>query len=284
MAHQLPDFVYAGAGRAGSTYLHQVLQRHPDIFVPRTKDVYYFDFNYDKGVSWYADFFTSAPAGSVLGDISMSYYVDPRVPSRIKETMPDVKLLFCLREPVARAFSHYYWEMLTYHHFSRKEFKRGLTFQQFAKDDRIFRFGDYYNCLKPFFDIVDRSNIKVVFTEEIERDPRRVVADILMFLGVEAGKMAEISPERVNPGRVARFPWLAEVGYKLVDRVRAKGYPGMGGALRDSPLFNAIMFKPVEKDWEVFSGAVEELWPLYHKDDDRLEALLGRALPAEWKR
>ena len=54
MTSVLPNLVYIGPDKAGSTWLFGLLNRHPDVFMTPAKDLYFFDRYYDKGIEWYA--------------------------------------------------------------------------------------------------------------------------------------------------------------------------------------------------------------------------------------
>lgn len=116
-----PDFVVIGAKRGGTTTLWRLLLDHPQVMpmVPAAKNrkgVHYFDERYEKSLSWYLGHFPSAVArrrhraatgGCVVGEASPNYLFDPRVPQRVAAALPEVKLVVSLRDPVARAHSHY---------------------------------------------------------------------------------------------------------------------------------------------------------------------------------
>jgi len=108
----LPAFIIAGAMRCGTTSLHAALAGHPRLAASRRKEVHYFDLQHHLGVGWYARQFQNVRRSSD-GTLerpfeSSPYYMfDPRVPARLKETLPDVRILFVLRDPVERAISHY---------------------------------------------------------------------------------------------------------------------------------------------------------------------------------
>src|SRR4051794_21786219 len=101
-----PDFLYIGTSKAGSTWLFNVLARHPEIFLASNKGLYYFDAHFDRGADWYLDHFRGSD-GLVRGEVSHSYLSSPEAPPRIAALAPGVRLLVCLREPVDRAFSDY---------------------------------------------------------------------------------------------------------------------------------------------------------------------------------
>ncbi|HUE84637.1 MAG TPA: sulfotransferase [Vicinamibacterales bacterium] len=109
---KLPTFLIGGAQKSGTTTLHHYLSAHPDIFIPRRpQELHFFDFdpNYVRGVHWYASHFTSAtPAHRAIGQTSPLYLYAPDAPERIAALLPDVKLIFIRRNPVDRAFSHYW--------------------------------------------------------------------------------------------------------------------------------------------------------------------------------
>lgn len=49
----LPNFLHIGPDRAGTTWLHRALARHPQVFVPTAKEVLFFDQHWERGLHWY---------------------------------------------------------------------------------------------------------------------------------------------------------------------------------------------------------------------------------------
>ena len=103
----LPNLVYIGPDKAGSTWLFGLLSRHPDVFMTPAKDLYFFDRYYDKGIDWYARQFIGGEDRGVVGEISHDYLYDRDAAQRMRDHLPDAKLVVCLREPVERTFSGY---------------------------------------------------------------------------------------------------------------------------------------------------------------------------------
>ena len=83
----LPNFIGIGAPRCGSTWLHDLLQSHPEVYMPeRRKEVYFFNTHYERGPEWYEGFFPAdSEAGSwrAVGEITPVYMYDPLVPARL---------------------------------------------------------------------------------------------------------------------------------------------------------------------------------------------------------
>lgn len=120
-ARLLPNFIIIGTQRGGTTSLYRSLVRHPDVRPAITKELRYFDLHYARGPTWYRSRFPSAwnlamvrrirGTGFLTGESSPDYLFHPLVPARVKETAPDVKLIVLLRNPVDRAYSHYWHQV-----------------------------------------------------------------------------------------------------------------------------------------------------------------------------
>ena len=116
----LPDFLIIGTKRGGSTSLYRNLVRTPGVLglFPRRADVkgtYYFDVEYERGERWYRAHHPSRRSRDrvarrgpvVVGEASPYYLSHPRAALRATALVPDARIVALLREPVARAYSHY---------------------------------------------------------------------------------------------------------------------------------------------------------------------------------
>ena len=106
---RLPDFIVIGAMKAGTTALYAFLREHPGITGPLWKETSHFDRYGATGERAYRAHFPMAGRRPemLVGEASPGYVFHPRVPARIHELIPGVRLVVILRDPVARAFSHY---------------------------------------------------------------------------------------------------------------------------------------------------------------------------------
>ena len=119
-ARILPSFIIVGAQKCGTTSLHRYLSTHPAVVPPLHKEVHYFDANYPD-LDWYRAHFPAVwqvalrkhlkGQGTVTGEASPYYIFYPHAPARIRQTLPDVKLIILLRNPVDRAYSHYHHQV-----------------------------------------------------------------------------------------------------------------------------------------------------------------------------
>ena len=97
-----PNFLVIGAQRAGTTWLYECLREHPEIFLPETKELHYFDLNHEKGYEWYFQHFEGA-SEKAIGEITPNYYQYPGAIEKAHALLPEAKFIFILREPKAKA-------------------------------------------------------------------------------------------------------------------------------------------------------------------------------------
>ena len=62
-----PTFLHLGPGKAGSTWVHETLLTHPEVYLTPAKDLYFFSRYYDRGRQWYVNQFADAPAHFGVG-------------------------------------------------------------------------------------------------------------------------------------------------------------------------------------------------------------------------
>jgi len=109
-----PNFLIVGAGKSGTTTLADWLRQHPQVFIPAVKELNYFagipDLLGRPNKTWGAYLSNFEPAGdaAAIGEASPSYLSTPDAAARIRDRLPDVKIIILLRNPVDRAFSSYH--------------------------------------------------------------------------------------------------------------------------------------------------------------------------------
>jgi hypothetical protein len=113
---RLPDYLIVGAQKCGTTSLWEYLNEHPAVEPAMCKEMNFFDRNYDSGLAWYRSHFslaqdetlTSSSASRTLtGESCANYMFHPLAPERVRASLPQAKIIFLLRNPVDRAYSHY---------------------------------------------------------------------------------------------------------------------------------------------------------------------------------
>ena len=107
---RLPDFLILGEMKCGSTTLWQLLSKHPRIFFPDEKELHFFNARPDRPLSAsdYERCFASSDSDHLLGEATPNYLFDEDASVRIHRTIPEARLIAILRDPVMRAWSHYW--------------------------------------------------------------------------------------------------------------------------------------------------------------------------------
>jgi hypothetical protein len=212
----LPRFIIAGAQKAGTTSLFGYLADHPQCAASLTKEVHYFDEAFERGENWYRSNFPLGVGERHCFESSPYYMFDPRVPSRVKQTLPDVKLIFLLRNPASRAYSHY--------QHSRRRGREPLSFAEAiaAEPQRMAGLhehllanptahsaphrhhsyvtrGHYAQQLETWVAQFAREQIMVVQAERLFKQPGEVFADVCRFLELDAWRPREFATH--NSGR-----------------------------------------------------------------------------------
>jgi hypothetical protein len=214
----LPDFIIIGAQKCGTTSLYNYLIEHPWVAPSAVKEVHFFDLAFARGVTWYRRQFPSllkkCYARTVLrqdlvtGEASPYYIFHPHAPRRIRMTLPNVKLIVLLRNPVDRAFSHYQHsvrsgnEPLSFEEALEKECERldGELEKMLANEhyrsmphqaySYLLR-GIYVDQLKTWLGIFPAAQMLILSSEDFYASPAATYRQTLEFLGLPTYELRE---------------------------------------------------------------------------------------------
>lgn len=205
-----PDFIIGGAQKSGTTTLIEVLRRHPQVYSP-DHEMHFFSSkkddpmgNWERGVEWYKEQFPDD--GRVTGEKTPNYLYNPSSPQRIYEHIPDVKLIFILRDPVKRAYSQYWMRYRNRGYVERGTFREAVR----RPDCEYIERGVYWKQLKRYRELFSDDQIKVFILKELKETPRVVFGRIYDFIGVDT-VFPEGTEKRFYRGGQPRFHWLGVV-------------------------------------------------------------------------
>ncbi|MFK7946506.1 MAG: sulfotransferase [Saprospiraceae bacterium] len=162
MNHKKPTFLVIGAEKSGTTWLYNQLNLHPDVYVPLTKETHFFNKknsnlenidNYQLGWNWYNSFFKGYNGESAVGEVTPMYICDDLAAERIHKSIPDVKIIFILRNPIKRAYSHYWMA------FRKNHIKTSFEKVVLDKEIRVIQRGLYYKQLKKYYNLFPPDQI-----------------------------------------------------------------------------------------------------------------------------
>ncbi|MCP4606045.1 MAG: sulfotransferase [Proteobacteria bacterium] len=198
---RLPDFIIIGAMKSGTTSIHHILGSHDDVFMPE-KETYFFDVDdieqhgdffiktksgwtfhdyekdFDTYFPWYQRFFAAAASGQVIGEDTTTYLASPKAPGRIAKLLPKAKLVAVLRDPVARAYSHYWHNMAAGR--VTKSFEK--TIQQGGGN--LLARGFYEDHLRRYEQFLKAGRLKVILFEDFLSDKQGTTDALCAYLGL----------------------------------------------------------------------------------------------------
>ncbi len=290
----LPNFICPGAQRCGTTTLYLVLSAHPAIFLSPFKETKFFleEEKLSRGLDFYLkQYFRGWKGEKVVGEVDPDYMYFEEVAGRIKFLLGDgVRFLFLLRNPVDRAFSHYW--------LTKSRGLEPLSFEQAieAEKERLEKGyferlhysytdrGFYSRQIKPYMELFPRQNLLFVIFEEMVERPAETFSEIFSFLGVDSSPAEGLSKLPV----AVSYP----SGPAFLQRLM----------FRDSPVKRLLRILPFSLRkriseslfWKLHRGKAAtkpELHPttrrrleeLYREEIEELERLLGRDLSV-WRK
>ena len=176
----LPNFIIGGVQKGGTSWMCRTLKRHPQIFMSEKKELEFFwkDSLYARGLDWYGEHFRDAGGAKALGEATPSYLYSEVAPERIARALPDVKLIFSLRNPIDRAYSAY-WH-------NRRRLAVSLPYAKAIeqKGKGYIPRGFYYEQVMRFLKYFPRENMLILISEEFNKDPLAGFKRCFQFLGV----------------------------------------------------------------------------------------------------
>jgi hypothetical protein len=301
-AMRLPDFVIGGTEKAGTTSVFDWLCRHPDVGASTRKETDFFRERYTGDsavdVERYAVYFAHAdPAARVWVEASPGYLGEAAVVApRMRALLPNVKLLFILRDPIDRLHSSYHFhrgrlnlpEDLGFDEYVRRclAYEQGTPPEALGLDAwylKVLRFGRYAEGLDVFRRHFAPGQIRVTFFEELGADERGFMRSLSEFLGIDAGFWDRFEFHRSNVTFSARVRGL----HRLAVRTNTLAEPLMRRcpALKQSLVRVYKALNQEREGYDPMPARTRRLLAEYYAPAlQRLEEQLGRPVPATWRR
>lgn len=208
------SFFHVGPQKTATTWLYECLLEHPEIGCAISDSVHYFDIFHHRGSEWYASQFRPSASNQQLIDFTPSYIRSPWAPRRIADYNPEGRILLCLRNPIDRAFSHYWHE--------KKKDRYNFGFDEVLNNYDLFSSwiepGLYAEHIERFLGFFDRDRILVQDFFLLRRDPHAFFSQALRFMGVDASFVPGVLETRINAAgtkKWSRSPNMQRIRYWL---------------------------------------------------------------------
>lgn len=271
----VPNFLYIGTSKAGSTWLFNALSIHPEVYLAASKGLYYFDSHFDNGTEWYLRQFAGAEHKAV-GEISHSYLSSPEAAVRIAALNPAMHLLVCLREPVDRAFSDYL-DLIKNDQFDGS-FEAALD-----RIPRLVERGRYATHLRRYVDEFPCDQLHVGLFDDLQTDPQRYADDVFAFLGISGLALPPAALQRRMPAGVARSAASAAAAKRASRLVLKLGLRRLRSRVKRSALLRRMLYRSYKSDRPVLQPDVaRDLRRRFAAEVADLDDLLGMPVSERW--
>jgi hypothetical protein len=243
----LPNFIIVGAMKAGTTTFHHYLAEVDGVFMP-DHEVKFFstDAQYARGMTAYERLFDGAESKLAIGERTTTYCYVPSVAERIHRHLPDVKLIWIFREPVARAYSNYWHSAKA--GSERLDFAEAVAREPERIKKDIFRGyvkrSLYAEQVERYLQYFPKERMLFLLFEDFVRDPASALNQTLAFLNLShrfEGPVAAKHDHATQPPRSLQLQWMARrlfdkhKPFRIVsglNRTKTAGYPPMPEPVR----------------------------------------------------
>lgn len=201
---QLPKFLLVGIQKGGSSSLYKYICAHPEVKRAFVKEPNYFlRWYHEKTWNWYRAQFPLKSSKYITGEATPNYMINPHLPQRIHQHLPDVKIIMVLREPLARAISHYHHSVK--YGWESRDLKTALTSDSELCEDeykKIAQDPDYYSHdyikhaylhkglyslhLKPWITQFGLENLLIIETGQLQNQATEVYKKLTDFLEIKS--------------------------------------------------------------------------------------------------
>ena len=218
----MPNLVIIGGLKCGTTSIHHYLGLHPEIQMSKPKELNFFveEQTWDLGLAWYRSRFDDR--FPVRGESSPHYTNLPRfrgVVERLREHVPDAKLIYMVRDPISRILSH--WRHATGAGYEKRTMEEAL-----GRDDQSYMHRSmYWMQLQPYLADFDRDQILVITQEELQTERDETMRKAFAFVGVDenfSSDQFEREWERSTAKEGGRYQVMEKLiklpGFRSLDR------------------------------------------------------------------
>jgi hypothetical protein len=288
-----PNLFIIGAMKSGTTFLCSLLASHPSIFLSRPKEPSYFidptqlrelqpwlwEQGYWRSEEVYLDLFQSAHASPIVGEASVYYTHLPLasgVAERISRFNPDARLIYVMRDPIARTISHY-WHRVRYNKESR-------PILHAIKNDPQYRdVSNYKMQLLPYLKAFKRDQLGLLTFEELINNTDQTVRSIFRWLNVDSSvELPPVPPQNVTPESID----LSPAWWDTTSRLKNNG-SFIDAAIDYIPtsirqISRRMLVQHINRSRVDVDEVARYLRPLQQRQTEELAQLIGRDFP-EWR-
>lgn len=191
------DIFHIGPQKSATTWLYYCLKEHPEVGLPPKDSIHYYDMLYHKGAQWYAHHFDHLTPDLKIVDPTPSYFRSRLAPMRIANDFPEAKIVLCLRNPIERAFSHYWHE--------KKKMRFNYKFSEVLENYDLYsswiETGFYSRFIGNYLGVFHREQILCQIFDNLVKDAHGFLNELLKFIEVSTDFEPTVLNQKINTAR-----------------------------------------------------------------------------------
>lgn len=234
-----PYLIIAGTTKAATTALFFYLNGHPEICASNMKETCFFldaDYPYpipptyrlEDGMDKYNQFFGHCRDNKLRLEATPDYLYSVGTPKKIKASLPQVRLIFILREPTSRLISWYRFAQqlgrlapnVSFESYVREQLRAMENGASRPQHLHTLEQGLYSIYLQRYLDIFDRTQILVLWHEDLIKAPRRAIQEVCSFAGVDSAFYELFDFKIYNQTLTMRSPGIHRIYAEICQRLR----------------------------------------------------------------
>jgi hypothetical protein len=276
--HGLPNCLFIGPHRTGTTWIHRYLEWRGDVGLPDSvKEVWFFDRYYDRGSAWYERQFKVEDSHRTVVEVGPGYFACEPAPQRVLETLGAIPVIVTLRHPVEQVFSSY--KNMRAYGMTRQNLRE--TIEEYPS---LLSAARYAVHIDRWRQALGQDRVHFLLLETLREEPNDWAVKICDILGLDYREVP--ADLRRSPNASTRAPShyrLARYGWRTSRYLRSLGLHRIVESAKRAGLRHVIFGRPGtgpvptltddDRQW-----LLDELVP----DVVRLETMLGLDLDA-WK-
>lgn len=192
MNSMVPTFFVLGGQRCGTTWLHQMLVEHPDVFVLKGKEPdFFYRVSLTESFESYEDLFKDANPSQARGDMSVNYcMLTTPVIRQVHRILPHLKFILTLRNPIDRSWSQLklIHDLMDIRDQQLKELGVSQILQTLGQC-RVTRRSDFLAILKRWQSVYSPEDFHLSLFEQVRKNPKDYLDGAFKHLGVDPKRL-----------------------------------------------------------------------------------------------
>ena len=235
-----PNVLFVGPMKSGTTWVHDYLLARDDVCMPReTKETFFFDRNFADGIARYEAYFQHFDPAQhgVACEIGPSLFHKPEVMERVAEAMPQAKIVFTLRDPMSRAWSHYL-------HMKRYGYTSASLKDAVTEFPEIVAASQYDQVIAKWREVCPGAEFHQLHLEALQEDEAGYIRQLCDILGIPFIGPDQIKVEASNEAAAPPSMLAARYGRKLSYFLKDRGAYAVVNAAKSIGLHKVIFGAP----------------------------------------